>query len=143
MAKKQTQKPETPEEAISLAKRYLDNAKQTLKSVEIDEYGLYQDAKYTSSACGVAYLGALAALNAYLLKKGIPNDQLPESREAYNAKIKEVRNSQLKKALYAYYTLSYDNLHLFGYYRHGVGSKMIREGMDAVKHLIREVEAVL
>ncbi len=143
MAKKQTQKPETPEEAISLAKRYLDNAKQTLKSVEINERGLYQDAKYTSSACGIAYLGALAALNAYLLKKGIPKDQLPESVEGYNARIKEIRNSQLKKALYEYYTLSYDNLHILGYYRHGVGSKMIREGMDAVRHLIREVEAVL
>ncbi len=37
MAKKQTQTPDTPEESISLAKRYLDNAKQTLKSVEISE----------------------------------------------------------------------------------------------------------
>ncbi len=54
-----------------------------------------RDAKYTSSACGIAFLGALAALNAYLLKKRISMVQLPESVEAYNARIKEIRNSQI------------------------------------------------
>ncbi len=42
---------------------------------------------------------------------------MPESKKF------AIRKSQLKKALYVYYTLSNDNLHFLGYYRNGVGSK--------------------
>jgi hypothetical protein len=67
----------TPEEQnVFLSKeyaeavRYMDNAEETLKRAEKQDYGYYRDEKYVRTACGTAYLGVLIALDAWLLMKG-------------------------------------------------------------------------
>jgi len=53
------------------AMRYMDNAEETLKRAGKQDNGRYKDEKYVRSACGIAYLGVLAALDAWLTLKGI------------------------------------------------------------------------
>ena len=52
------------------ALRYLDNAKQTLKSIPIED-NTYIDIKPLQEACGTAYVAILKAIDEYLLKKGL------------------------------------------------------------------------
>ncbi len=50
--------------------RYFNNAKETLNKSPIED-NQYTDDKYVKSACGIAYLGVLKAIEDYLLKKGL------------------------------------------------------------------------
>lgn len=47
--------------------RYINNAKEVLSKAKI-ENNIYVDVKYVRSACGIAYLGVLKAIDEYLLK---------------------------------------------------------------------------
>ncbi len=44
--------------------RYMDNAKDDLRMAGKRGDGWYKDEKYVRSACGIAYLGVLGALDA-------------------------------------------------------------------------------
>ncbi|MBI5048818.1 MAG: DUF5618 family protein [Deltaproteobacteria bacterium] len=57
--------------------RYLENAKAILKKSPIED-NRYSDVKYVKSACGVAYLGILEAINEMLLKKGVTKKICPK-----------------------------------------------------------------
>lgn len=50
--------------------RYLENAKELVHKSPI-EGNRYANEKYVKSACGVAYLGVLKAIEEHLLKKGL------------------------------------------------------------------------
>ncbi len=50
-------------ESYREAMRYLDNAKETLQKAR-EEGRIYKDVKYVRSAAGIAYSGALLALDA-------------------------------------------------------------------------------
>jgi len=52
------------------ASRYLNNAKEILRSVPI-ENNIYTDVKPVREAFGAAYLAVLEAINEYLVKKGV------------------------------------------------------------------------
>ena len=58
------------------ALRYLNNARETLKSAP-NEDGTYTDIKPIREACGTAYLAILMATDEYLLGIGIDQDKLP------------------------------------------------------------------
>jgi hypothetical protein len=60
------------------ALRYLENAKQILKSVPVED-SIYTDIKPVQEACGIAYLAILKAIDAYLLRKGLDERELPQS----------------------------------------------------------------
>ncbi|MCL4537368.1 MAG: DUF5618 family protein, partial [Nitrospirae bacterium] len=62
--------------------RYLDNAKELLKKSPI-EGNRYTDDKYVKSACGVAYLGVLKAIEESLINKGLTRKELPKKVEEY------------------------------------------------------------
>jgi hypothetical protein len=62
--------------------RYLNNAKETLCRSSIEE-NQYTDDKYVKSACGIAYLGVLKAIEDSLLKKGLSKKELPKKVEEY------------------------------------------------------------
>lgn len=64
------------------ATRYLNNAKELLSKSPI-EGRIYTDVKYVKSACGVAYLGVLEAINDALLQKGYTKKELPKKVEEY------------------------------------------------------------
>ena len=57
------------EEAITEAKRYLNNAKEILSEKGAKEDGFYQDPKYVKMAGHTAYSGVLFALDHYFGKK--------------------------------------------------------------------------
>lgn len=55
--------------------RYLENAKELLRKSPIEGHR-YADEKHVKSACGVAYLGVLKAIEEHLLKKGLTKKEL-------------------------------------------------------------------
>jgi hypothetical protein len=132
MAKKKISAFETPVEAFSEAKRYLANAKETLSLSPI-EYGIYKDKKYVKEASAMGYLSALAAIDGWLLSTNIKRDKLPTSIEEYEKAMKKIpHNGKLMSAL----VVVYQNLHILGYYKGGVGVDMIKEGFQKAKLII-------
>jgi hypothetical protein len=64
------------------ALRYLNNAKEILKSVSIED-NTYTDIKPVREAFGIAYLAVLEAINEYLIaKKELTKKELPKSVDA-------------------------------------------------------------
>jgi len=132
MSKRKVAFPKTPEEAFSNAKRYFENARETLLKSEI-EYDRYKDGKYVKEASGMAYLAALSAIDRYLLSKGVPSDKLPASITEYEKSLQKIpHNGKLMAAM----GTVYENLHIFGYYRGGVGVGMIKEGFQKARFII-------
>lgn len=124
--------PMSMQEALDEAKRYFKNAKETLKKSPI-EFGIYTEPKYVKEATGMGYLSALRAIDSYLLAKGTKPDKLPTSIEEYMKALRKIpHNGKLIAAL----TVVYQNLHIFAYYRSGVGVNMIKEGFMRAKEII-------
>ncbi len=95
--------------------RYIQNAKELLSKSPI-ENNRYADDKYVKSACGVAYLGVLKAIEEILLKKGLTKKELPKKVEEYRKALQKyvsVHNGKLLKE----FDDIYDELHIAGYYR--------------------------
>ncbi len=130
--------PSTKDEAIQEAKRFLKNAKEILSRTEVEYGRIYKDPKATREAAGVAYLAALLAIDGYLISKGTPPDKLPTSIQGYMDAVKKKipRNGKLMANLIT----AYQNLHIFAYYRGGVGVEMIKEGLKSVEEIIKILE---
>lgn len=95
--------------------RYLNNAKELLSKSPI-EGNRYADEKYVKSACGVAYLGVLKAVDEFLIKKGVTPKELPKKIEEYQKALQKhmsIHNGKLTKEFDALYK----ELHIAGYYR--------------------------
>ena len=95
--------------------RYLQNTKEILKTVPVED-NIYSDVKPVQEACGVAYLAVLKAIDAYLLKKGIDEKELPQSVDGYREMLRRyaiVHDGKLLKSFEALYK----ELHIAGYYR--------------------------
>jgi len=97
------------------ALRYLNNAKEILKSVPV-ENGTYADIKPVREACGVAYLAILIAIDEYLLKKGVSKKELPKSVDAYRKALQKYI-AVLYRKLLREFEAHYEALHIAGYYR--------------------------
>lgn len=109
--------------------RYLNNAKELLNKSPI-EGKVYTDIKYVKSACGVAYLAVLEAINETLLHKGYTKKELPKKVEEYEKALKKhisIHNGKLQRE----FTMLYHGLHIAGYYRGDIFS------VDAVKDYIK------
>ncbi|MBK8397700.1 MAG: DUF5618 family protein [Leptospiraceae bacterium] len=123
---------DTKEQAIKEAYRYLQNAKDTLAKIPIED-GIYMDSKYVREASGIAYLAPLLAIDGYLIGKGVPKSKLPKSTEHYWEVIPKIPyNAKLRNK----FTSVYENLHLFGYYRGGVNVEMIKDGIKHAKEIV-------
>lgn len=95
--------------------RYMQNAKELLSKSPI-ENNRYADDKYVKSACGVAYLGVLKAIDGYLLNKGLSKKELPKKVEEYRKALQKyvaIHNGKLLRE----FDDIYDELHIAGYYR--------------------------
>lgn len=120
-----------PKEAL----RYLQNAKDILKSATIED-NVYADAKPVQEACGTAYLAVLKAIDEYLISKGINNKDLPQSVEGYRKFIRKylsVHNGKLRKSFESLYT----ELHIAGYYSGNL------RNVDTVKGAIKAAKAFI
>ncbi len=121
------------------AVRYLENAKEILKKSPIED-NRYRDDKYVKSACGVAYLGVLSAIDEYLLGKGLVRNELPKKVEEYEKALRRYASVYNGKLLKQFQDL-YDELHIAGYYRgmlHRVG--IVKETFKGAKEFIEALK---
>jgi hypothetical protein len=95
--------------------RYLENAKEILSKSRIED-NRYADDKYVKSACGVAYLGVLKAIDEYLLKMEFTKKELPKKVEEYRKALQKYAAVHDGKLLKQFDDI-YDELHIGGYYR--------------------------
>jgi len=115
--------------------RYFENAKELLRKSPI-EGDRYEDIKYIQEACGTAYLAVLKAIDAYLLKKGISQKDLPKSVEGYRAMIRKHLTPYNGKLMGGFEKL-YNELHIAGYYR-----GLITD-VNALKDIFRSARAFI
>jgi len=120
----------------SEANRYMDNAEDMLKKTEI-QWDYYEDKKYVRSACGIAYLGILGALDAWLTLKGV---QIPNKRNHTNIEFYLTQVAKLDKKMLSYLNTAYNVLHLDGYYRKVTSVDVIRGGFKAAYAIIEKIK---
>jgi hypothetical protein len=119
--------------------RYLNNAKEILSKSPIeDEY--YVDDKYVKSACGVAYLGVLKAIDELLLKRGVTKKELPKKVEEYRKALQKHASIHNGKLVRQFEDI-YDELHIAGYYRgilHSVAT--VKAALKTAESFIKKME---
>ncbi|KJR41842.1 hypothetical protein MCHI_002262 [Candidatus Magnetoovum chiemensis] len=124
---------------MSEAKRYIDNAIETLKRSPI-ENNRYLDKKFVREACGTAYLVILEALDYYLLKQGVEKKKLPKSVEGYMTAIKKYLSIHNGKLIGEFNSL-YDALHIAGHYRGLIDdTEAIKAYFKRAKEFIKKLE---
>jgi len=117
--------------------RYMDNAKETLKKAEKQDDGYYSDEKYVKSACGIAYLGVLRAVDAWLVMKGV---RLPGKKQQKSFALYEYTIARIDKKMLSLLKSAYGVLHIAGYY-HGVAMvSTIKDGFDAAYQIIDKIK---
>jgi hypothetical protein len=119
--------------------RYLNNAKEILKSIAIED-NLYTDIKPVREAFSTAYLAVLEAINEYLkTKKGFTKKELPKSVEAYRDALKKhiaIRNGKLMRE----FENLYDALHIAGYYRGLIyDTRAVKDYLKAAREFIEKI----
>ena len=119
------------------ANRYMDNAKDALNKADKLDYGYYKDKKYVKSACGIAYLAVLVALDAWLRLKGIPEPS-KKTRKTINYYLSTI--AELDNKMVSFLNTAYDILHLEGYYRGETRIKIIEGGFDAAYDIINQIK---
>lgn len=115
----------------ALAMRYFDNAKDALKNAD-KEGRFFKDPKYVSSASGIAYRGALVALEHWLKLKG--------QKKGISIDLYRMHITKLDKNLLRDLNLIYNNLHLAGYYDCTNSVATIEEGFKVAKEIIERVK---
>jgi hypothetical protein len=111
------------------ALRYLNNAKEILKSAPVED-NAYSDVKPVQEACAAAYLAVLKAIDLCLLNRGLNKKDLPRSVDGYRKALRKHLSMHDGKLLREFERL-YDQLHIAGYYR------ALLHDVDIVKDAIR------
>jgi len=120
------------------ALRYLNNAKEILKSVPVED-NTYMDVKPVREAFSTAYLAVLEAINEYLMRKGLTKKDLPKSVDAYRKALQKYLTVRDGKLLRDFDKL-YDALHIAGYYRGLIyDTRAVRDYLEAAKEFIDKV----
>jgi tetratricopeptide (TPR) repeat protein len=117
--------------------RYMDNAKETLQKAKKQDDGYYQDEKYVKSACGIAHLGVLRALDAWLFMKGI---EFSSKKKQKSIDYYEYTIARLDKKLLSRLKSEYGALHLAGYYHGDMCVSTIKNGFDAAYEIIEKIK---
>lgn len=121
------------------ALRYLNNAKEILKSVPVED-NTYTDIKPVREAFATAYLAVLEAINEYLIKKGVMKKELPKSVDAYRKALQKYLVVRDGKVLREFEKL-YDALHIAGYYRGLIYDvEAVKAYMKATKDFIEKID---
>jgi hypothetical protein len=127
---------EVKQRAYAEAMRYMQNAKDTLQKAHKED-GYYKDKKYVRSSCGIAYLGALVALDAWLTLKGVelPKKGKHKSIEFYTMHVSAL-DGKLLNDLHTIYRI----LHIEGYYEGIRKANIIKEGFDTACDIIERIK---
>ena len=121
------------------ALRYLNNAKEILKSVPVED-NTYIDIKPVREAFATAYLAVLEAINEYLMKRGLTKKELPKSVDAYRKALQKYLAVRDGKVLREFEKL-YDALHIAGYYRGYIyDTRAVRDYLQAAKEFIDKID---
>ncbi|MEK7812261.1 MAG: DUF5618 family protein [Candidatus Desantisbacteria bacterium] len=125
---------------MSEALRYLNNAKEILKSVPVED-NTYTDVKPVREAFGTAYLAILEAINEYLItKSGLTKKELPKSVEGYRSALQKhitVHNGKLMRE----FEMLYDALHIAGYYRGLIyNADAVKDYLKSAKVFIEKIK---
>ena len=121
------------------ALRYLNNAKEILKSIPVED-NTYTDVKPVREAFGTAYLAVLEVINEYLLKKGLTKKELPKSVDAYREALQKHLAVHDGKLLREFEKL-YDMLHIAGYYRGLLyDTDVVKDALKAAKAFIEKIK---
>ena len=116
------------------AMRYINNAEEDLK-LSGTEDKFFKDIKYVQSACGLAYLGMLKALDFLFVIKKFPKKRGRKSIEYY-----QVNLSKTDKKLLNHLNNAYAILHLDGYYGGINKIKIIEEGFESAVSIINALK---
>jgi len=120
------------------ALRYLQNAREILKSARIED-DTFVDVKPVREALGTAYLAVLEAINEGLLRKGVNKRDLPRSVEGYRKALQKHMAARNGKLLREFEKL-YDALHIAGYYRGLLyDANMVKDALKAARLFIEKV----
>jgi len=124
------------------ALRYLNNAKEIIKSIPIED-STYTDIKPVREAFATAYLAILEAINEYLTtKRGLKKKDLPKSVDAYRKALQKYLAVHDGKLLREFEML-YDALHIAGYYRGLIYNvNAVKDYLKAAKAFIDKNETV-
>jgi hypothetical protein len=117
------------------ANRYMDNAKETLRKAEKRDDGYYSDKKYVRSACGIAYLGVLSAIEAWLTIKGVPITGKKKSIDYYTFNV-----AKIDKKMLDYLNTAYNVLHFEGYSRGETRVETIGSGFNVAYEIIDKIK---
>ena len=122
------------------ALRYLNNAKEILKFVPVED-NTYTDVKPVREAFSTAYLAVLEAINECLMRrKGLTKKELPKSIDAYRKALQKylgVRDGRLLRD----FEKLYDALHIAGYHRGLIcDTRAVRDYLEAAKEFIDKVQ---
>lgn len=119
--------------------RYIENAKEILEKSSV-EGNIYVDIKYVRSACGVAYLGVLKAVEDYLLRKGLTKKELPKKIEECQKALQKYASIYDGK-LFRMFDSLYDELHIAGYYRGLLRHvNTVKEALKNAERFIKKLE---
>jgi len=125
-------------EVIAEAKRYLDNARDILKTKAGRENGYYKDAKYIRMACATAYNAVLFAVDEYLERRGKAIIKKKHQRKNVDDYKKVL--AALNRKLLNHFDGAYHILHLDGYYDGVCDGKLIDLGIQRANEIITGIE---
>lgn len=119
-------------EAITEARRHIDNAKGFLRNNANKEDGLYRDLKYVKIAGHTAYTGILLALDELLGEK---RKKTKKSVEWYQKEL-----SGLDKKVTSDFATAYQVLHLDMGYEGSPSADLAKFGVEKAEKIISWVE---
>jgi len=92
------------------ALRYLDNAREILKSIPVED-NTYTDIKLVKKAFKTAYLAVLKAIDGYLIRNGVVKKELPRSFDDYTQMLGKFDRKLMRR-----FETLYKELYIAGYY---------------------------
>ena len=114
----------------------MDNAKECLKNAKKED-GYYNDKKYVKMACGTAYSGVLAALDCFLILRGIPK---PINKKRKSIEYYQENLGTQDRKMHNNLNSAYQILHLDGYYDGIQNVKVVKEGFNEAYKLIERIK---
>jgi hypothetical protein len=125
------------------ALRYMRNAEETLQKAG-KENNFYLDAKYVRSACGIAYLGVLLALDIWLELKGMPMPAKRDKKKRHRSiDMYKYDIGRLDGKMLINLNTIYDVLHLAGYYDGVTNVRIIQEGFAVACEIIAKIKPAM
>ena len=127
---------ELKEKYYGEAMRYMDNARESLKSAKKEDK-IYRDVKYVRTACGTAYNGVLIALDGFLMLKGVKK---PTKKDRKSIEFYQSHLGQLDRKMLDNLNVAYKILHLYGYYDGIESVPVIKEGFSLADKIIEKIK---